>query len=89
MPVSSSSPAVRVGVGAPSLVLWLRVREVVKPNAPASTAPFAMAAMAAMSASLAGSRLAPRSPMTKTRRAAWGSWLAISISKARAARASR
>ena len=60
MPVSSSSPAVSVGVGCPSEVRWLSVREVEKPSAPASTARFASAAMAAMSASVAGSRSAPR-----------------------------
>jgi hypothetical protein len=51
-------------VGWPSLVRWLRVREVEKPRAPASTACRAMSAMAAMSAGVAGSRLAPRSPIT-------------------------
>ena len=80
MPISSSSAAVKVGVGWPSEVRWLRVREVEKPRAPASMARFARAAMAAMSAGLAGSRFAPRSPMTKTRRAACGNWAPTSRS---------
>ena len=80
IPISSSSAAVRVGVGWPSEVRWLRVREVEKPRAPASMARFARADMAAISAGLAGSRLAPRSPMTKTRRAACGSWAPTSRS---------
>ena len=46
MPVSSSSAAVSVGVGWPSLVRWLSVRDVEKPSAPASTARLAIAAMA-------------------------------------------
>ena len=51
--------------------------------------PVDIAAMAAMSAGVAGSRLAPRSPMTNTLSAACGSWLPISTSKARSCRASR
>ena len=35
----------------------------------------------AMSASVAGSRCTPRSPITYTRSAAWGSWLPTSTSK--------
>jgi len=38
MPTSSSAVAVRLGVMRPSLARWLRVREVVKPSAPARTA---------------------------------------------------
>jgi len=70
MPSSSSSAAVSVGVGCPSLERWLSVREVEKPSAPASTASAAIPAMAAMSAAVAGSRSAPRLPITYTRSAA-------------------
>ena len=38
MPSSSSASAVRVGVSSPLELRWLRVREVLKPMAPASTA---------------------------------------------------
>ena len=89
MAVSSSSLAVRVAIGSPALVRWLRVRDVPKPMAPASIASLARAFIRAMSSAVAGSRSAPRWPMTKTRRAAWGSWLPMSTSNDRAARASR
>ena len=39
--------------------------------------------MAAMSSGVAGSRAAPRSPMTCRRRAPWGTWRATSTSKGR------
>ena len=89
MPVSSSSPAVRVAIGDPSEERWFSVREVPKPMAPASMARLAMAAMAWMSASVAGSRSTPRWPITNTLSAACGSWLAISTSKRRWAKVSR
>jgi hypothetical protein len=84
MPISSSASAVRVGVGSPLLVRWLSVREVVKPSAPAATAWAASSAMAAMSSAVAGSRAAPRSPMTLSRRAPWGTCRATSTSNGRA-----
>ena len=64
MPASSSAAAVSVGVQSPRLVRWLRVREVVKPSAPASTASPASRAISAISSAVAGSRAAPRSPIT-------------------------
>ena len=57
---SSSSPAVMVGVSAPSGVRWNSEREVVKPSAPATSPSSTSAAMAAMSAAVAGSRSTPR-----------------------------
>ena len=89
MAISSSSLAVKVAIGSPSLVRWLRVREVPKPIAPASMASLAKRRISAMSCAVAGSRSAPRWPMTKTRSAAWGSWLPMSTSNFRPARASR
>ena len=80
MAVSSSSAAVRVGIGRPSRVLWLRVREVEKPKAPARTPAAASSAMAALSSAVAGSRFTPRSPMTKTRTGECGTCAAISRS---------
>ena len=64
MPASSLAAAVKVGVQSPRLVRWLRVRDVVKPMAPASIASPARRAISAISSSVAGSRAAPRSPMT-------------------------
>jgi len=81
--VSSSSPAFRVGVKSPVEVRWLSVREVEKPSAPARTASPASAAMAVLSSAVAGSRRAPRSPITKTRSAACGNCAPMSMSKAR------
>ena len=62
IPTSSSAGGRRLGVCSPRLDLWLTVREVVKPRAPARTASVASAAMAAMSSAVASSRLAPLSP---------------------------
>ena len=64
MPVSSSSCARSVGVKSPFSVLWLMVRLVEKPKAPARTASATMARIAAMSAWLAFSSASARSPMT-------------------------
>ena len=86
---SSSSPAVMVGVSAPSGVRWNSEREVVKPSAPAKSPSSTSAAIAAMSAVVAGSRSTPRRPMTKTRKGACGTWVAKSMSQRRCARASR
>ena len=49
MPVNSSSCARSVGVGSPARVLWLMVRLVEKPKAPARTASATICRMAAMS----------------------------------------
>ena len=89
MPTSSSAAAVRLGVCSPRLDLWLTVREVVNPRAPARTASLAKAAMAAMSSAVAGSRLAPRSPMTWSRRGPCGTCVAMSTSRGRRSSASR
>jgi len=43
---------------------WANVREVEKPMAPASMASLTIAAIASMSSGVAGSFLAPRSPIT-------------------------
>ena len=64
IPKSSSSAAKVPGTGSPSMARWAMVREVEKPRAPAATASFTMAFIAAMSSGVAGSLLAPRSPMT-------------------------
>jgi hypothetical protein len=64
IPASSLVAAVRVGVHSPRDVRWLRVLEVLKPNAPASTASRVSRPIAAMSSSVASSRAAPRSPIT-------------------------
>ena len=64
MPTSSSAAAVSVGVGSPRLVRWLVVRDVVKPSAPAATPSRTMRPIAAISSAVAGSRCAPRSPIT-------------------------
>ena len=71
MPTSSSRAAVSVGVGSPRLVRWLRVREVVKPRAPASTPSAASRPISAISSAVAGSRSAPRWPMTYRRTGPW------------------
>ena len=69
MASNSASSANVPGTGSPSLAVWTSVRELEKPNAPARTASFTRAAILAMSASVAGSFLAPRSPITKARSA--------------------
>jgi hypothetical protein len=63
MPVSSSSCARKVGVKSPFRVLWLMVRLVEKPKAPARTASATRARMAAMSPWFAGSSASARLPM--------------------------
>ena len=64
MPNSSSSAAKVPGTGSPSMARWASVRDVEKPSAPAAMPSRTMSAMAAMSSGVAGSFLAPRSPMT-------------------------
>ena len=64
---SSRSAASKLGVGSPSAVLWLTLREVEKPTAPASMASCARFRIRSMSASVAGSRAIPRLPIAKTR----------------------
>ena len=83
MPTSSSALAVSVGVSSPRLVRWFSVRDVVNPSAPCSIASRASAAISAMSASVAGSRCAPRSPITCSRNAPCGTCTATSTSNAR------
>ena len=62
IPTSSSAAAVKLGVCSPRLDLWLTVRDVVNPRAPARTASVARAAMAAMSSAVAGSGWRPVLP---------------------------
>ncbi len=62
--ISSSSVASSVGMCLPSLERWNSVREVAMPIAPASSASPSSSHMRAMSAGVAGSRFAPRSPIT-------------------------
>ena len=88
-PSNSSLAASSVGVGRPSLVRWLSVREVETPSAPARSASVTKALMAATSSGVAASRLAPRSPITKTRSAACGTCVATSTSNWRASSRSR
>ena len=83
IPISSSAAAVRLGVCSPRLDLWLTVREVVNPRAPARTASEANAAMAAMSSAVATSRLAPLSPITWRRSGPCGTCVAMSTSRGR------
>ena len=64
MPASSSSLARSVGVYSPVRLLWLMVREVEKPKAPARMASAAIRRIWAMSASVAFSCRMARSPMT-------------------------
>ena len=73
MPIISSSSACSVGVYSPVDARWFSERDEVNPMAPASTARRAISAICAMSSGVAGSRATPRSPMTLTRTAAWGS----------------
>ena len=80
IPSSSSASAVSVGVYSPLELRWFRVREVLNPIAPASTAWRASLAMASMSSGVAISRWAPRSPITLSRRAPCGTWVAMSTS---------
>ena len=64
MPNSSSSAAKVPGTGSPSMAMWAMVREVEKPKAPARRASATMSRIWAMSSGVAGSFLAPRSPIT-------------------------
>ena len=80
MPTSSSAAAVRVGVKSPVDVLWFAVRLVEKPRAPAAIPSAARRPIAAMSSAVASSRFAPRSPITWSRNAPWGTWVAMSMS---------
>lgn len=80
MAASSSSAAVSVGTGMPSLARWLIVREVPKPSAPASIASPASRAISAQSPASAASRATARCPIAKTRSAACGIWVAMSQS---------
>ena len=65
MPNSSSSAANVPGTGSPSMAMWAIVRDVEKPSAPAlHRRRGRWRAMASMSSSVAGSFLAPRSPIT-------------------------
>ena len=89
MPVSSSSCARSVGVGSPFRLLWLRLREVEKPNAPARIASAAISRIWAMSAWLAFSSPIARSPITNTRTAACGSSAHRSMSRLRRSSAAR
>ncbi len=89
MPVSSSSWARSVGMYSPAKVLWLIVREVEKPKAPAFIASAAIALISAMSAWLAFSWKLARSPMTNTRTAECGSKAPTSMSRGRRSRALR
>ena len=86
---SSSRPAAYDGVSSPARVLWLSVREVVKPSAPASIASAASLAISATSSSVASACAAARSPIARTRRAACGTWAAKSRSWGRRSSASR
>ncbi len=88
MPTSSSALAVRVGVNSPRLVRWFNVRDVVKPSAPCSIAARASVAISSMSSPVAGSRCAPRSPITCSRSAPWGTCTATSTSNVRRANVS-
>ncbi len=86
---SSSARARRDGVGSPDAVRWFSVRDVENPIAPARRASVASARMAAVSSSVASSRRAARSPMTKSRSAPWGSCAHRSMSCGRRPTASR
>ncbi len=68
----STSPheARRLATGRSSDVWWLKVRLVVKPNAPAFIEALSSAAITSRSASLPASSKA-RSPMAQVRRAEW------------------
>src|SRR5215472_13306468 len=63
MPTSSSASASRDGTSSPSGVLCESVREVVKPNAPASSASMVSRRISATSSGVAGSRRIARSPL--------------------------
>jgi hypothetical protein len=63
-PNSSSRVAKVPGTGRPSLALWIIVREVEKPSAPACRPSRTKRAISAMSSAVAGSLAAPRSPIT-------------------------
>jgi len=61
---SSVSAAWKVGIASPCPVLWMTSREVAKPSAPASIASRTTPCILARSSAVAGSRSAPRWPMT-------------------------
>ena len=69
MPNSSSSAANVPGTGSPSMARWAIVREVENPSAPARYGLWTISRMASMSVGVAGSFLAPLSPMTYARTA--------------------
>ena len=90
MPPSSASPALRLGVGRPSAALCLWVREVEKPRAPAAMASAVNRPISSISAAVgAAAWSAPRSPITKARRAPWGICAPTSTARGTAARASK
>ncbi len=64
MPNSSSSAAKVPGTGSPSMAVCAMVREVENPSAPARSASATISVMASMSSGVAGSFVAPRSPIT-------------------------
>ena len=62
---SISSRAAKVpGTGSPSMARWTTVREEEKPSDPQACASVTSRAISAMSSGVAGSFMAPRSPMT-------------------------
>ena len=67
----------------PSSVWWMIAREVLKPSAPALMPSTVIRAISRMSSGVASSRFAPRSPITHTRTAACGTWVAMSRSYCR------
>ena len=89
MAINSSSLARRLGVGSPFTERWLTERDDENPIAPARMASAAKARMACRSSGVAASSCAPRSPITSTRSAPCGSCAATSMSRGRAASASR
>ena len=86
---SSSSPAVMVGVSAPSGVRWNSEREVVKPSAPACKPLLDQRGHRRHVGGRRGLAVDAARPMTKTRKGACGTWVAKSMSQRRCARASR
>ena len=77
---SSSSSAKVPGTGIPSLLRWPRVRDVVKPNAPALIASSASSAIRVMSSGSAISLPPLRSsPITYVRSGPWGNCTPTSI----------
>ena len=89
IPISSAPAAPNVGVRSPLLVRWLSVLEVENPNAPAATPSRTRRPISAISSGVAASRAAPRSPMTKSRTAPWGTRAQTSTSRGRRSSAPR